>query len=62
MSDGFVDAYVRATGAKQRIPAEWLTHPVLGPPFAKTPRQKAAEPTATTATTKAPAAGDEKAE
>lgn len=73
--DGFVDVYVRATGAKQRVPAAWLTHPVLGRPFSRTPRQRAADKPATKATPagapattkatkatteKAPAAGDQK--
>lgn len=39
----FVDVYRRDNGQKVRIPARWLEHPKLGAPFAKTPRQKAAE-------------------
>lgn len=36
----FVDVYVAATGAKQRVPREWLDDPKLGPPFRKTPSQR----------------------
>lgn len=41
----FIEAYAVKTGAKQRIPADWLDHPVLGEQFRKTPssRAKAAE-------------------
>lgn len=42
MSD-FVEAYSKSTGQKQRIPIEWLDHPVLGADFSKTPTAKAAE-------------------
>ena len=38
-----VDVYRKDTGEKVRVPARWLDHPKLGEPFAKTPRQKAAE-------------------
>lgn len=41
MSSRFVDAYNVETGAKQRIPAHWLTHPVFGVTFAPTPSSKA---------------------
>ena len=59
--DGFVDVYVKATGAKQRVPAHFIGHPVLGRPFSKTPRQQAADTKAAKATpTEAPAAGDQK--
>lgn len=54
-----IDAYRKDTGAKVRIPEHWLTHRILGEPFAKTPRQKAADRKATTPT---PAAGDTKKE
>ncbi len=62
MDDGFVDAYSKRTGKKVRIPAHFLGHPVLGKPFNKTPRQKAADTEAeqSAARTKAPASGDEK--
>lgn len=45
MSSRFVDAYNVETGAKQRIPAHWLTHPVFGVTFAPTPSSKARAPT-----------------
>ena len=38
----FVNAVVKATKQKQVIPAAWLDHPVLGKPFEKPPRHKAA--------------------
>lgn len=42
MSDQ-IDVYRKDTGEKVRIPARWINHPRLGEPFAKTPRQRAAE-------------------
>ena len=36
----FVDAVVKATGRKQRIPAHWLDHPTLGAPFRLTARER----------------------
>jgi hypothetical protein len=33
----FTVVYSKTTGIKQRIPEEWLTHPVLGRDFRKTP-------------------------
>lgn len=39
----FVDVYVTGTGRKQRVPAGWLDHPVLGAPFARTPSGKVAD-------------------
>lgn len=50
-----IDAYRKDTGDKVRIPEHWLTHRRLGEPFAKTPRQKAADRKTLTPT---PAAGD----
>lgn len=44
----FVDAYSTATGRKQRVPAHYLDHPVLGKGLAKTPRIKAREKAAET--------------
>jgi len=41
MDDNFVDAYVIATGEKQRIPRHWLDHPTLGAPFRLTPKAAA---------------------
>jgi hypothetical protein len=38
-----VNAYRKDTGEKVRVPARWFDHPRLGEPFAKTPRQRAAE-------------------
>lgn len=59
MDDGFVDAYSKRTGKKVRIPEHFLGHPVLGKGFNKTPRQKAADAQATSATgTDTPASGD----
>lgn len=43
MDEKFVNAYVIATGEKQRIPAHWLDHPTLGAPFRLTPSARAAE-------------------
>ena len=42
----FIEAVVKATGRKQRIPAAWLDHPVLSEPFRLTKRaeKKAAKP------------------
>lgn len=40
MSD-FVEAVVRATGRKQRIPGHWLNHPTIGPQFRLTARAQA---------------------
>lgn len=40
MSD-FVDAYSKSTGLKQRIPARWVGHPVLGKDFQLTPSARA---------------------
>lgn len=37
----FVDVYAVTTGTKQRIPAAWLDHPVLGRQFRKTPSSTA---------------------
>lgn len=37
----FVTVYAKSTGKKQRIPAHWIDHPVLGKDFALTPSQKA---------------------
>lgn len=56
-----IDAYRKDTGRKVRIPEDWIGHPVLGAPFTKTPRQKAAETKAAhPATVNTPAAGDKK--
>ena len=52
MSD-MVDVYVKATGVKQVIPAEWLDHPVLGEPFRKTPLSEKQQRTAGQAAKKA---------
>lgn len=40
--DGFVSAYSKSTGLKQRIPRHWIGHPVLGRDFELTPSAKAA--------------------
>lgn len=50
----FVEVYVKATGEKQTIPAEWVDHPVLWEPFRKTPLTRASE----SGSTKAPANGE----
>lgn len=61
-----ISAYRTDTGEKVTIPADWVDHPVLGAPFSKTSRQKAADAKAdkpaTTPTTpaKSPAAGAKK--
>lgn len=39
----FVTAVVIATGVKQRIPAHWLGHPVLGKPFRVAPSARHSE-------------------
>lgn len=36
--DGFVSAYSKTTGRKQRIPAHWVGHPVLGRNFEVAPK------------------------
>lgn len=36
----FIEAVVRATGRKQRIPAHWLDHPTLGEPFKLTAQSR----------------------
>jgi hypothetical protein len=41
--DQFVDVYAKDTGKKHRIPPHWLDHPVLGKPFRKTPKTRAAD-------------------
>lgn len=44
----FVEAINKKTGDVQRIPAHWLTHPVLGQDFetaAAAPSKVAAQPT-----------------
>lgn len=41
--DGFVSAYSKSTGQKQRIPRHWIGHPVLGLDFELTPSSKADE-------------------
>ena len=58
----FVAAYDKRTGVKHSVPEHWLDHPVLGRPFEKTPRQRAAEKKASPAdtTTKTPASPDKK--
>jgi hypothetical protein len=38
----FVEAVVKATNKKQRIPAAWLDHPVLSEPFRLTKRSEKA--------------------
>ncbi|NGZ99624.1 hypothetical protein G5V59_02505 [Nocardioides sp. W3-2-3] len=43
MTDGFVEVYAKSTGAKQSVPEHWLSHPVLGRDFSKTPLTKAIE-------------------
>lgn len=52
-----ISAYRRDTGEKVTIPESWIGHPVLGAPFSKTPRQKAADQ-AVKATTKPPRGGE----
>lgn len=49
--DGFVDAYSKSTGQKQRIPEHWLDHPVLGKDFTLTPSARAREDAAAAAPT-----------
>jgi len=68
----FVEAVSRRTGRKQRVPAAWLDHPVIGEGFRETPRNTARKAAKTrtakkaaakkaTATPPAPAAGTNKA-
>lgn len=59
----FIEAVAKSTGRKQRIPAAWLDHPVLGEDFRQTPRQTARKATTPTVTTQpeAPADGPDKA-
>lgn len=40
--DGFVSAYSKTTGKKQRVPEHWIGHPVLGRNLALTPSAIAA--------------------
>lgn len=35
----FIEAVVKATGKKQRIPSHWLNHPTLSEPFRLTARE-----------------------
>lgn len=37
MSEGFVEVYATATGAKQMVPEHYLDHPVLGVGISRTP-------------------------
>ncbi len=39
--DGFVSAYSKTTGQIQRIPADWIGHPMLGRDFELTPEEQA---------------------
>ena len=39
--DDFIDVYAVTTGAKQRVPRDWIGHPVLGAGIRKTPAQRA---------------------
>lgn len=41
----FIEAVAKVTGRKQRIPAAWLDHPVLGEGFRETPRNTARKAT-----------------
>lgn len=36
----FIEAVVKATGKKQRIPAHWLDHPTLGEAFKLTSQSR----------------------
>ena len=57
----FVAAYSKKTGLQQIVPEHWLGHEVLGAPFTRTPRQKAADKAKAPAkvdTPKTPASGD----
>ena len=56
---GFIEA-VNVRGEKQRIPAAWLDHPVLGKDFSTTPRQKAAVPVASNPSDTPASRGDKK--
>lgn len=49
MPVAFVDAYSKTTGKKQRVPAYFLDHPVLGKNLRKTPLQTKREPPASSA-------------
>ena len=40
----FVTAYSKTTGRKQRVPARWLDHPILGANLRKTPMARAGSP------------------
>ena len=42
--DRFVEVAVKATGKKQRIPAHWLDHPILGAGFKLSPSSEARHP------------------
>jgi hypothetical protein len=46
----FVEAVAKSTGRKQRIPAAWLDHSVLGDDFRETPRNTARKAAKTAAT------------
>ena len=40
----FIEAVVKATGNKQRIPEHWLDHPTIGAQFRLPPSAAKAEP------------------
>lgn len=42
MDPVFVDVYSKTTGNKQTVPEEWLSDPVLGKDFRKTPLSESA--------------------
>lgn len=56
MPSKFIEAVVRATGRKQRIPAAWLDHEVLGEPFRETSRARDARKATTKEVATPPAA------
>lgn len=51
----FIEAVVKATGNKQRVPEHWLDHPTIGAQFRLPPSASKAEKSATAATTEAKA-------
>lgn len=51
----FIEAYVSATGEKQRVPEHWIDHPVLWKGLRRTPLTKRAESSTSSKKTTNPA-------
>lgn len=59
MTSRFVDAFVKRTGEKVRVPSHFFDFPRLSHGLSKTPRQRATE-AAASKSPKTPAAGETK--